>query len=270
MKAKISDLIVCMLASTVLSAALVSQAQAQTAAGTYKAPRNGFGQPDLSGTWSNETLTRMERQPQFGDRLIATPDDVAKLEGTRAAFVEAGVAPSNINSAASETIKPQCANAATAFAPGCGYNTAFSDTTLHLMRVNGEPRTSFITFPANGRIPRRADAKQRPDAYLAGNADNPENRGLPDRCIVSQNISTGALLNPTIYNNTYVFQQNKDTVVLVTEMSHDARTVRSTLNTTASRAGSATPSATGRARPWWWTPSTSTPNSSSTIRPPCT
>jgi hypothetical protein len=224
MKASISGLVVCALASTVLSAVAVAPAHAAPA--TYKAPRNGFGQPDLTGAWSNETLTRMERQRDYGDRLIATPEEVAKLEGARAQFVQIGSAPSNVNSAASEAIKTQCASAATAFSPGCGYNTAFSDTTLNLMRVNGQPRTSFITFPANGRIPRRPDAKPRPDAYLAGNADNPENRGLPDRCIVSQNISTGALLNPTIYNNTYQFAQNKDAVVIVTEMSHDARTIR--------------------------------------------
>ena len=226
MTAKVPGFVACVLASTVLSALAAASAQAQTAASPYKAPRNGFGQPDLTGTWNNETLTRMERQPEFGDRLVPTAAEVAKLEGGRAAAVAAGSKPTDLNGKVGEAFRASCESGASAFGPGCGYNTAFSDPTLHLMRVGGQPRDSLVTFPANGRIPRKPDGKPRPDVWGPGNRDNPENRGLPDRCLVSQNISTGALLNPTIYNNTYVFQQSKDTMVIVVEMSHDVRTIR--------------------------------------------
>ncbi len=217
--------IACALASTALCGAMAAPAHAAPA-GAYTAPRTGFGQPDLSGTYTNETLTRMERQPQYGDRLVLTPEEVAKLEGERAKTVEVQNAPTNLAAGGVEAYRANCETAATAFSPGCSYNPLFYDGQNHVMRVGGEPRTSLITFPANGRIPRRPDGKVRPDAFAAGNRDNVENRGLPDRCLVSQNITTGALLNPTIYNNTYVFQQNRDSVVIVVEMAHDVRNIR--------------------------------------------
>ena len=218
MNAKANGLVVCALASTVLSAMTIGQAFAADAASTYKPPHDNFGHPDFSGAWSNDSLTRMERPPEFGDRLTPTAEELAKLEGAQAAKVQVG------NSA--DTLRGECEKANTAFTVQCGYNQAFFDNTLHMMRVHGQPRTSLVTFPANGRIPRRSDGRAAQNGGGgAGNSDNPENRSLPDRCLVSQNISNGALLNPTIYNNTYLFQQNKDTVVIVAEMSHDARTI---------------------------------------------
>jgi hypothetical protein len=40
-----------------------------------------MGQPDLSGVWSNATITRPERDPKYGDRLILTPDEAKAIEG---------------------------------------------------------------------------------------------------------------------------------------------------------------------------------------------
>jgi hypothetical protein len=225
MNSKVSGLFVCAFASTILSAGTVVPAHAADAASTYKAPRNGYGRPDFSGTWTNETLTRMERPAEFGDRLVPNKDELAKLEGAQANRVVAGSQKTNLNGGPGEAFRANCETAAGAFDAQCGYNQAFFDDALHMMRVNGQARSSLITFPANGRIPRRPDPRPRPDGRAVGPRDNPEDRGLPDRCLVGQNISTGALLNPTIYNNTFVFQQNKDAVVIVTEMSHDARTI---------------------------------------------
>ena len=225
MNTKLVSLIACALASTGLSAAVVAQAQAATAATAYKAPRNGFGQPDLTGTWSNETTTRMERPPEYGNRKVMTPEEVRKIEGAREANVEA--ARSNQGQAGTpEAYRAYCEKPENAFQGGCAYNQTFYDGMTTVMRVNGEPRTSLVVVPETGKIPRRTDFVRRGDGYAAGKSDNVEDRGLPDRCLVSQNVSNGALLNPTIYNNTYVFQQNKDTVVIVVEMSHDIRTVR--------------------------------------------
>ncbi|WP_293681073.1 hypothetical protein, partial [uncultured Phenylobacterium sp.] len=40
----------------------------------YKAPRNGFGQPDLTGAWSNVTLTPQVRPLLSGTRKVKTPE----------------------------------------------------------------------------------------------------------------------------------------------------------------------------------------------------
>ena len=215
MNTKASGLVARAVATIVLTAGV-----GQAHAAPYKAPRNVFGQPELSGTWSNETLTRLERQPQYGDRLVPTAEELAQVEGLQAKKVTVG------KSDGEDPFRKECESAQGAFNIQCSYGQAWFDNTLNLMRVNGQPRTSLITFPADGRIPRRPDAPRPGPFGPGGKADNPEDRGLPDRCLVSQNWSTGAILNPSIYNNSWLFQQNKDTVVIVAEMAHDARTIR--------------------------------------------
>ncbi len=41
-------------------------AAANPTTGVYKAPLNSYGQPDLEGTWTNATLTVLERPKEFG------------------------------------------------------------------------------------------------------------------------------------------------------------------------------------------------------------
>ncbi len=45
---------------------------ASSSAGLYKAPLNAYGQPDLEGTWTNATLTVLERPKEYGTRLVMT------------------------------------------------------------------------------------------------------------------------------------------------------------------------------------------------------
>ncbi len=47
------------------------------AAPSFRPPHNGFGQPDLSGNWSNATLTPQARPARFGGRLAMTTAEVA-------------------------------------------------------------------------------------------------------------------------------------------------------------------------------------------------
>jgi hypothetical protein len=55
-----------------VSAALA--AGAPPAAGAYKAPLNSFGQPDLEGTWTNASLTVLERPKEYGNRKAMTDE----------------------------------------------------------------------------------------------------------------------------------------------------------------------------------------------------
>src|SRR5436190_5513405 len=63
----------------------------------YLAPKNGFGQPDLTGAWSNVTLTPQVRPALYGARKVQTPEEVKLLEGANAAKDAAGKAPINVN-----------------------------------------------------------------------------------------------------------------------------------------------------------------------------
>ena len=104
-----------------------------------------------------------------------------------------------------------------------------------MIRVNGEGRTSMITFPANGRIPaRKASAPAAVGARGGGEGggpdrpgqnDNPEGRSLGERCIMSFGASSGPIMQPQLYNNNYQFVQSKDSVAIWVEMVHDVRII---------------------------------------------
>ncbi len=100
-------------------------------------------------------------------------------------------------------------------------------------------RTSHIVYPENGRLPEVQEGvveqqgvyggittgETRPVRIAAGGigADGPEDRGLSERCIIGFNA--GPPFIPSLYNNNVQIFQSKDTVVLLTEMIHDARVV---------------------------------------------
>ena len=55
------------------------------------APRNGFGQPDFSGTWTNASITQLERPAQFKS-LVITPAEAKTLEQGYAKAIESDAA----------------------------------------------------------------------------------------------------------------------------------------------------------------------------------
>jgi hypothetical protein len=84
-------------------AALAADAPAAAKAAApaaFKAPKNAFGQPDLSGFWTNATLTPMTRSPAVGGRPAYTADEVKKMEAAVVKEVEEGNAPTDPNAPA--------------------------------------------------------------------------------------------------------------------------------------------------------------------------
>ena len=211
---------------TALTGAAPAAAQTSPAAIAkgYKAPRNAFGQPDLSGVWSNATITRLERDPKFGERLVLTPEEAQAIEGAsdqRNARLRA-----NTDTSIKDPDKlPECQSGAVG--PACGYNAFWTDPGTRLIRIGGQARTSILTSPANGRMPSRpTDGAPRNRGAFVGNFDNPENRALGERCIVGFGGTSGPPMLPVLYNNHYQIQQTGDSVVILVEMVHDARIVR--------------------------------------------
>jgi hypothetical protein len=163
----------------------VAPAHAQ---GAYRAPRTYAGQPDLQGAWTNESMTRLERPSDMGDRLIMTPEEAAE------------------------------ADKGSIFRPA--------------MRVDGQPRTSFITNPTNGRVPpMKAGATpdtNRRQTLKSGekDTDGPELQAIDDRCILPIGANAGPVMLPLPSNSNYQIVQTADYVVILVEMIHDARIVR--------------------------------------------
>jgi hypothetical protein len=196
---------------------------AATPAAPYKAPVNAYGQPDLEGTWTNATLTALERSKEYGTRKIMTAPEVAKSEGGIAQLLAADNAPRDPKFR-TEDLPHECGLGFSG--AGCGYNAAWIDPGTKVMRVNGEPRSSFITDPANGALPPYKTGVSAPGMErYAHRGENPENFELSERCLSSFGYSAGPVMLPLLYNNNYEIVQSKDTVAIVVEMVHDVRTI---------------------------------------------
>jgi hypothetical protein len=231
------NLTVCLLAS-VMSAALVpaialaAEAAKAPAASTYKAPTNVFGQPDLQGVWTNASLTTLERPASYGERLVMTPAEVAKIEGANNEQIAKDNKPTDPSLKVTD-LPQDCGRGFVGVS--CGYNGGWVDPGDTVMRVGGQPRTGFLLTP-NGRVPARKAGVQAPanggrvSRANMGPNDNPEQRSLGERCILSFGRSSGPPMLPLLYNNNYQFVQTKDEVAIDVEMVHDVRHVR--LNTT--------------------------------------
>jgi hypothetical protein len=199
------------------------------------------GHPDLQGTYDLATITPMQRAS--GTKLVLTKEEALKQETARAGQRERGDAPIDANRSA----PPKGGDGS----PGPygnvgGYNSGWLDPGSTFTVVNGEARASLIVDPADGRIPALTpQAKQRNAAFASrptsdaqesndpglekepGAYDDPERRPLGERCILGFGSTSGPPALPDyFYNNLHQIVQTPDSVMILTEMVHDVRTVR--------------------------------------------
>ena len=173
--------------------------------------------PDLSGVWTNASVTHLTRAPGVG-KLVLTPAEGAAYEKNDGMVrrLDADAKPSDA-----------AAGAPAEGDPG-GYNTFWLDPGRKLGRVKGEVRTSWIVDPADGQLPltdagRKKVAEARDYLRRADTPANPENLEPWDRCIISSRGSGGPGMLNNIYNSNYQILQTKAYVTIVVEMVHDAR-----------------------------------------------
>jgi hypothetical protein len=164
-------------------------------------------------------MTPTERPSGLGPTL--TQAQVANMERSAASRLEAGSAPSDPDRPPPE-----------AGGNVGGYNQVYYDFGSGVAHVNGEARSSLITFPANGRIPGLSPAGQeRLAAYhdrrlSFGEFDHPEVLTQADQCLVSYGSTLGPPMLPSGgYNSNYTIVQNSDHVLILTEMIHDVRII---------------------------------------------
>lgn len=215
-----------LLASVLWPAAASAQSgpgEVKTAAdftGDYQPPRLSTGKPDLQGFWSNASVSRMER-PQ-GYPLVLSEEQAAELEGRALFNVRLKTEKDFVDPKAPPPEKGKAL-------PGVGnYDVAWTDPGSVVATIKGEKRSSYITFPADGRIPAmteqgralRAAALRRPGSGY----DNPEERGNSERCLI---IGTnGPPFGNYLYNNNFQIVQTGDHVMIMSEMIHDVRIAR--------------------------------------------
>ena len=205
---------------------IVNGVMAQTDS-DYDAPKNAWGDPDLSGVWNFASNTPMQRPEKWGDQEFLTSEQLQEEITRQQARAQAADerAAKAVDLDADLPTGPQV----------LGYNDFWFET----QGLDANVRTSHIVYPKNGRIPAAVEGakvqrgnqitdtpnENRPVRFVVGgiSKDGPEDRGLSERCIVGFN--SGPPFVPSLYNNNVQLFQNEDNVVILTEMIHDARIV---------------------------------------------
>jgi hypothetical protein len=200
------------------------------------------GHPDLSGVYDLATLTPVERPN--GMPAVLTDAEAAKLEKQEAQRVETGALPSK----GDRTAPPAGGDGSIGAAGNVGgYNSFWIDRGSSYVQIDGQKRTSLVIDPPDGKVPQMtaaarerlmANRNARPssDAGESGRDpgfegptayDDPERRPLGERCLIGFGSTSGPPILPNyFYNNLHQIVQTADTVMILTEMVHDARIVR--------------------------------------------
>ncbi|MDD9890631.1 MAG: hypothetical protein OXU30_09855 [Gammaproteobacteria bacterium] len=192
----------------------------------YKPRLTEFGIPDIQGVWNFSTYAPFERPERLGEQEFFSREELQAAAQRRAASAE--------DREQRETEAARRALEST--------STSVASVNFFWMEMDGlteNKRTSVIIHPSNGRIPpvrdgviiQRSDPNgvrelpgERPVKFTHGgiSSNGPEDRGLSERCLV---FNSGPPLFSGPYNNNLQIIQNRDHVVLLTEMGFDARIV---------------------------------------------
>jgi hypothetical protein len=194
--------------------ALALAGTAAAAERPYHAPRNALGQPDLSGLWTNSSLTMLQRPPIF-KALVATDAEAAMMEAGFKSLIGDLASPDPI-----DPNKP--APAVVKEAP----QADFLEMDLHLARIDGQMRSSWIVEPANGRLPFTDAGKAAAKAARAETFDGPEGRPLTERCLTAVGSPDGPPMMNTGFNANYLIVQSPGFITIEIEMNHDVRVIR--------------------------------------------
>ena len=185
----------------------VESTVARTAAEpTYLAPRTPDGQPDISGIWTNDTLTPLERPAELGDKAFYTAEEAAAVERQGTGARDRDNAPGSQRTAAGGSLDR-------------GYNFFWFDPRDHIVPTR---RTSMVADPPSGRVPTRPAAEERAAWLVANRTDSYLNMSPYSRCITRG--VPGSML-PNSYNTGNHIFQVPGYVIIVYEMVREPRII---------------------------------------------
>ena len=188
------------------AAAIVLLASAPLDAQSFKTP---WGDPDLQGTWTNQTLTPLERPAEFAGKPVLTEAEGGRVRGAAAAAEQrrhshAGHATGRDGRLQRRVVGPRRADrrrpAHVAHRRSGGREDSAADTG----GARREPRRPGPRTPRSATIRRR---REDLDVY--------------SRCIIRSalpRLSTG-------YNNNYEIVQTPGYVAILQEQIHDTRII---------------------------------------------
>jgi hypothetical protein len=198
----------------VLASALSTAASAQQ---PYVAPRAADGHPDLQGTWTNASITTLERADRYKSNVLK-PEEVEKATREHPQIVRM-VTEDSANTPKTGLLTGRD------LLQGRGYNAFWIDPGTRFGVVKGETRTAWIIDPPNGKIPYSdAGKKLAHEGEAKLGYSDPESRPLPDRCLATGGRTGPPMING-LYNNHYQIVQTPGYVLIHTEMISHARII---------------------------------------------
>ena len=190
-------------------------------AAAQSGPRTANGRLDLSGVWSNASLTWLERPAIFKGPTL--PEAEAR----------ARAAADPLKLAAVRDARPMDPNAgpppASDGALGAAHSAVFLDAGDSFARIKGEYRTSWIVEPSDGKLP-LTDVGRRSSRASAimrdrQDPDGPEHLAPNDRCLIGSRGSGGPGMLNNIYNSNYRLLLTPDALVVIVEMGFGVRAI---------------------------------------------
>jgi hypothetical protein len=210
-----------LLAAVAVALSLLPGRAAAQSTHTWTAPRTADGQPDLQGVWANNTATPLERPKALAGREYLTDEEVAALKKKAAELFDNGNSDAAFGDSVYESVLANVKGTKSGFKSIDGETGDYSS--VWTVARDWDNRTSLIIKPSDGRLPSMtAEAEKRAAgvSFIGRPAAGPEDRSLSERCITygSPQLMAG-------YQSYYQIAQTATSVVILTEMIHDARVI---------------------------------------------
>jgi len=202
-------------------AAKSASAKAKSGKQTWTPPRTADGHPDLQGSWANNTATPLERPKELAGREFLTAEETAALKKKTGELFN-GQGDAAFGNTVFLSVLANVNGTKSGFKSVDGETGDYSS--VWTVQRDWDNRTSLITDPPDGRLPAMTpEGQSRRDANAAALARPPaeaQDRPLQERCVTygSPSLVAG-------YQSGYQIVQNSASVVVVTEMIHDARVI---------------------------------------------